>query len=203
MIMASTQWDIVGGEFVTSAVKATQYPRDTIEEVAFIGRSNVGKSSLLNSLARRKGMARVSSAPGKTQTINFYKINGKMYLVDLPGYGYAKASKEVTEKWGKMIQRYFAESEQLMYIFQLVDMRHAPTKQDVAMMDLIRYLDYQPVVIATKADKLKKSERQKAESLVRKTLNLSGDDILIPYSSVTKEGREEITDLMEQVMEQG
>ena len=195
--------EIKTSEFTLSSPTIELCPKDFRPEYAFIGRSNVGKSTLINTLLGRKNLARTSSEPGKTQTINFYKINGRMYLVDLPGYGYAKASKEVTEKWGKMIQRYFAESDQLMYIFQLVDMRHAPTKQDVAMMDLIRYLDYQPVVIATKADKLKKSERQKAESLVRKTLNLSGDDILIPYSSVTKEGREEITDLMEQVMEQG
>ena len=194
---------ITQAELETVCGLTSSLPRNTLPEVAFCGRSNVGKSTLINTLLGRKNLARTSSEPGKTQTINFYKINGRMYLVDLPGYGYAKASKEVTEKWGKMIQRYFAESDQLMYIFQLVDMRHAPTKQDVAMMDLIRYLDDQPVVIATKADKLKKSERQKTESLVRKTLNLSGDDILIPYSSVTKEGRDTICDLMEQVMEQG
>lgn len=194
---------ITEAELETVCGLTSALPKNTLPEVAFCGRSNVGKSTLINTVLGRKNLARTSAEPGKTQTINFYRINGKMYLVDLPGYGYAKASKTVTEKWGKMIQRYMAESDQLMYIFLLVDMRHEPTKQDVAMMDLVRYLEYQPVVIATKADKLKRSERQKAFSLIRKTLGLSVDDILIPYSSVTKEGKDEICDLMEQVMEQG
>ena len=194
---------ITEAELETVCGLTSALPKNTLPEVAFCGRSNVGKSTLINTVLGRKNLARTSAEPGKTQTINFYRINGKMYLVDLPGYGYAKASKTVTEKWGKMIQRYMAESDQLMYIFLLVDMRHEPTKQDVAMMDLVRYLEYQPVVIATKADKLKKNERQKAFSLIRKTLGLSVDDILIPYSSVTKEGKDEICDLMEQVMEQG
>lgn len=194
---------ITEAELETVCGLTSTLPKNTLPEVAFCGRSNVGKSTLINTVLGRKNLARTSAEPGKTQTINFYRINGKMYLVDLPGYGYAKASKTVTEKWGKMIQRYMAESDQLMYIFLLVDMRHEPTKQDVAMMDLVRYLEYQPVVIATKADKLKKNERQKAFSLIRKTLGLSVDDILIPYSSVTKEGKDEICDLMEQVMEQG
>lgn len=194
---------ILEAELETVCGLTSTLPKNTLPEVAFCGRSNVGKSTLINTVLGRKNLARTSAEPGKTQTINFYRINGKMYLVDLPGYGYAKASKTVTEKWGKMIQRYMAESDQLMYIFLLVDMRHEPTKQDVAMMDLVRYLEYQPVVIATKADKLKKNERQKAFSLIRKTLGLSVDDILIPYSSVTKEGKDEICDLMEQVMEQG
>ena len=176
-------------------------PKNTLPEVAFCGRSNVGKSSLINAVLNRKALARTSAEPGKTQTLNFYRIDDAIYLVDLPGYGYAKASKSVTEKWGKMIQRYFAESEMLQYIFLLVDMRHAPTKLDVAMMDTIRYLDYQPVVIATKADKLKKNERAKNLKVIRSTLSLSADDIVIPFSSVTKEGREEVVDLMAQVAE--
>lgn len=194
---------ILSAELETVCGLTSSLPKNTLPEVAFCGRSNVGKSTLINTLLGRRNLARTSAEPGKTQTINFYNINGRMYLVDLPGYGYARASKSVTEQWGKMIQRYFSASDQLLYIFELVDLRHAPTKQDIAMIDLIRYLDYQPVVIATKADKLKRSERKKAVSLVKKTLSLTGDDILIPYSSVTKEGKEEILDLMEQVMEQG
>lgn len=194
---------ITEAELETVCGLKSDLPKNTLPEVAFCGRSNVGKSTLINTVLGRKNLARTSAEPGKTQTINFYRINGKMYLVDLPGYGYAKAAKSVTEQWGKMIQRYMAESDQLMYIFLLVDMRHEPTKQDVAMMELVRYLEYQPVVIATKADKLKKNDRQKAVSLIKKTLGLTAGDILIPYSSVTKEGKDEICDLMEQVMDQG
>jgi len=176
-------------------------PRNQLPEVAFSGRSNVGKSSLINTVLSRKALARTSSVPGKTQTLNFYNINDSIYLVDLPGYGYTQASKEVNEKWGKMIERYLRESEMLECIFLLVDMRHAPTKLDIAMAETIRFLELQLVVLATKADKLKTNERKKNISLIEKTLSMGGDDILIPFSSVTKEGKEEVLDLLSQVSE--
>lgn len=176
-------------------------PRNQLPEVAFSGRSNVGKSSLINTVLSRKALARTSSVPGKTQTLNFYNINNAIYLVDLPGYGYTEASKKVNEKWGKMIERYLRESEMLQAIFLLVDMRHAPTKLDIAMAETIRFLELQLIVIATKSDKLKTNERKKNISLIEKTLSMRADDILIPFSSVTKEGKEEVLDLLSQVSE--
>lgn len=176
-------------------------PRNQLPEVAFSGRSNVGKSSLINTVLSRKALARTSSVPGKTQTLNFYNINNAIYLVDLPGYGYTEASKKVNEKWGKMIERYLRESEMLQAIFLLVDMRHAPTKLDIAMAETIKFLELQLIVIATKSDKLKTNERKKNISLIEKTLSMRADDILIPFSSVTKEGKEEVLDLLSQVSE--
>ena len=177
-------------------------PRNQLPEVAFSGRSNVGKSSLINTVLGRKALARTSSVPGKTQTLNFYNINDELYLVDLPGYGYTQASKSVNEKWGKMIERYLRESEMLSAIFLLVDMRHAPTKLDIAMAETIRFLEFQLIVLATKADKLKTNERKKNIALIEKTLSMREDDILIPFSSVTKEGKEEVLDLLSQVKEE-
>lgn len=177
-------------------------PRNQLPEVAFSGRSNVGKSSLINTVLSRKALARTSSVPGKTQTLNFYNINDELYLVDLPGYGYTQASKSVNEKWGKMIERYLRESEMLSAIFLLVDMRHAPTKLDIAMAETIRFLEFQLIVLATKADKLKTNERKKNIALIEKTLSMREDDILIPFSSVTKEGKEEVLDLLSQVKEE-
>ena len=176
-------------------------PRNQLPEVAFSGRSNVGKSSLINTVLSRKALARTSSVPGKTQTLNFYNINNAIYLVDLPGYGYTEASKKVNEKWGKMIERYLRESEMLQAIFLLVDMRHAPTKLDIAMAETIKFLELQLIVIATKSDKLKTNERKKNISFIEKTLSMRADDILIPFSSVTKEGKEEVLDLLSQVSE--
>ena len=176
-------------------------PRNQLPEVAFSGRSNVGKSSLINTVLGRKSLARTSSVPGKTQTLNFYNINNELYLVDLPGYGYTEAAKSVNEKWGKMIERYLRESEMLSAIFLLVDMRHAPTKLDIAMAETVRFLEYQLIVLATKADKLKTNERKKNIALIEKTLSMGEDDILIPFSSVTKEGKEDVLDLLSQVSE--
>lgn len=176
-------------------------PRNQLPEVAFSGRSNVGKSSLINTVLSRKALARTSSVPGKTQTLNFYNINNAFYLVDLPGYGYTEAAKSVNEKWGSMIERYLRESEMLRAIFLLVDMRHAPTRLDIAMAETIRFLEFQLIVIATKSDKLKTNERKKNISLIEKTLSMRADDILIPFSSVTKEGKEEVLDLLSQVSE--
>ncbi len=177
-------------------------PRNQLPEVAFSGRSNVGKSSLINTVLGRKSLARTSSVPGKTQTLNFYNINNELYLVDLPGYGYTEAAKSVNEKWGKMIERYLRESEMLSAIFLLVDMRHAPTKLDIAMAETVRFLEYQLIVLATKADKLKTNERKKNIALIEKTLSMGEDDILIPFSSVTKEGKEDVLDLLSQVKEE-
>ena len=177
-------------------------PRNQLPEVAFSGRSNVGKSSLINTVLGRKSLARTSSVPGKTQTLNFYNINNELYLVDLPGYGYTEAAKSVNEKWGKMIERYLRESEMLSAIFLLVDMRHAPTKLDIAMAETVRFLEYHLIVLATKADKLKTNERKKNIALIEKTLSMGEDDILIPFSSVTKEGKEEVLDLLSQVKEE-
>lgn len=176
-------------------------PANTLPEVAFAGRSNVGKSSLINSLMKRKALARTSSKPGKTQTINFYNVNKQLYLVDLPGYGYAKVQRSESEAWGRMIENYLTGSEMLRAIFLLVDMRHEATEQDRQMLEWITYLDLQPIILATKADKIKPSMRKKAEAVVRKSLG-AGDEILfVPYSSVTMEGREDVWDFMSQVVE--
>ena len=179
----------------------SKLPGNLLPEVAFAGRSNAGKSTLINCLMERKSLARTSEKPGKTQTINFYNINGEIYLVDLPGYGYAKISKKETEKWGKMIEKYLTSSEMLRVIFLLVDIRHTPKEMDVQMFDWIRYLEYQPIVIATKADKLKQAQIEKHLAEIRRTLSMDEEDILIPFSSVTRLGREEVLDFMEQVIE--
>ena len=161
-------------------------------EMAFWGRSNVGKSSLLNALWNRKSMARISSQPGKTQTINYYNVNDVCYMVDLPGYGYAKISKETQAKWKKMIDRYLDTSEALRVVFLLIDIRHVPTSKDVETYEMLYRKGFNPLIIATKADKIKKSARNKNISVIRKKLGLSGDTPVIPFSSVTKEGKDEI-----------
>ena len=161
-------------------------------EVAFAGKSNVGKSSLINALMNRKALARTSSQPGKTQTINFYNINEAIYLVDLPGYGYARTSVAEKEKWGVMIERYLHTSQNLKAVFLLVDIRHAPNANDHQMYDWIVQNGYQPIIIATKLDKLKRSQVQKALRTIRDGLSLPKDTLLIPFSAETKQGREEI-----------
>ena len=171
--------------------------------MAFTGKSNVGKSSLINSLMNRKSLARTSAQPGKTQTLNFYHLNDEIYLVDLPGYGYAKSSKVEREKWGEMIERYITSSEQLEVVFLLIDIRHDPTKNDVEMYEWLKYMEMQTIVIATKSDKLKKHQIQQSVKNIEKCLHAEEDDlIIVPYSSVTKEGREEIWDFMDQILEQ-
>ena len=172
-------------------------PENLLPEFAFAGKSNVGKSSLINGLLNRRALARTSSQPGKTQTINFYNVNDDLYFVDLPGYGYAKVSVEVKAKWGKMIERYLKKSKMLKCIFLLIDIRHDPSANDKLMYDWIVSNGYKPVIIATKLDKLKRSQIQKHVKMVREGLGLAKEDILIPFSAEIKQGRDEIWALIE------
>lgn len=192
MIIRSLELETVCG--ITSTL-----PENTLPEIAFAGKSNVGKSSLINGLMNRKSFARTSATPGKTQTINFYNINQELYLVDLPGYGYAKVSEQEKKKWGQMIERYLHQSKQLRAVFLLIDIRHAPSANDKMMYDWILSQGYHPIIIATKLDKLKRSQVQKQIKVVRQGLGLSKDSILIPFSAVTKQGRDEIWNLAEEI----
>ncbi|MBP3617388.1 MAG: YihA family ribosome biogenesis GTP-binding protein [Lachnospiraceae bacterium] len=178
----------------------SKLPENLLPEFAFAGKSNVGKSSLINGLMNRKSYARTSSQPGKTQTINFYNINEKLYFVDLPGYGYAKVSMELRAKWGKMIERYLKKSEQLKLIFLLVDIRHEPSENDKDMYDWIVQNGFQPVVIATKLDKINRSQIAKQSKLIRTSLGMPKDGILIPFSAETKQGRDEIWQRIEELL---
>ncbi len=172
----------------------SRFPKNSLAEFAFAGKSNVGKSSLINTLMNRKSLARTSSSPGKTQTVNFYRINDDCYFVDLPGYGYATASVKVKAEWGKMIERYLKGSKMLKAVFLLVDIRHKPGANDIQMYDWIVASGYKPVVIATKSDKLKRSRIKESLDVIREGLGLDDDAILIPYSSLNKQGRDEIYD---------
>lgn len=176
----------------------SKLPEHILPEYAFAGKSNVGKSSLINALMNRKSLARTSSQPGKTQTINFYNINDQLYFVDLPGHGYAKVSLEAKAKWGKMIERYLKKSSVLKRVFLLVDIRHEPSENDKTMYDWIIYQGYQPVVIATKLDKLKRSQVARQVKILREGLGMAKEEVLIPFSAETKQGREEIWKLMEE-----
>lgn len=179
----------------------SELPVNTIPEVAFAGRSNVGKSSLINTVMQRKSFARTSQKPGKTQTLNFYRINDELYLVDLPGYGYAKTSKALSQQWGTMIENYLTGSEQLACVFLLVDIRNPVSELDRQMYDWINFLELQPIIIATKADKINRSQLSHHIEQVRAGLGADPEDILIPFSSVTKQGLDDIYDLLEQVVE--
>lgn len=190
MVIKKVNLDIVIG--VTSAVPQTDLP-----EVAFAGKSNVGKSSLINALMNRKSYARTSSQPGKTQTINYYNINGALFLVDLPGYGYANANQAVKAKWGKMVEKYLKVSKQLKQVFLLIDIRHDPSANDKMMYDWIVANGYRPVIIATKLDKLKRSQIDKHVKAVRTGLGLQKEDLLIPISSETKQGIEKLWEVIE------
>ena len=190
MIIKSVNLETVCG--VTSRL-----PENELPEFAFAGKSNVGKSSLINALMNRKAYARTSSQPGKTQTINFYNINNAFYYVDLPGYGYAKVSLEAKEKWGKMIERYLSRSRMLKMVILLVDIRHDPSANDKSMYDWIVYNGYHPVIIATKLDKINRSQVAKHTKAIRQGLGMAPEDILIPFSAETKQGREEIWELLE------
>lgn len=190
MIIRKAELETVCG--ITSTL-----PENLLPEFAFAGKSNVGKSSLINGLLNRRALARTSSQPGKTQTINFYNVNDDLYFVDLPGYGYAKVSVEVKAKWGKMIERYLKKSKMLKCIFLLIDIRHDPSANDKLMYDWIVSNGYKPVIIATKLDKLKRSQIQKHVKMVREGLGLAKEDILIPFSAETKQGRDEIWALIE------
>lgn len=179
----------------------SKLPENTKPEIAFAGKSNVGKSSLINGLMNRKSLARTSAQPGKTQTINFYNINDAMYLVDLPGYGYAKVSETEKQKWGQMIENYLHTSKQLKAVFLLIDIRHAPSANDKTMYEWILYQGYEPIIIATKLDKLKRSQVQKQVKILREGLGLKRESILIPFSAETKQGREEIWQIMDKLIE--
>ena len=193
MVIKSVELEIVCG--VTSKLPLTDKP-----EIAFAGKSNVGKSSLINGLMNRKSLARISSQPGKTQTINYYNINNRMYLVDHPGYGYAKVSVAEKEKWGKMIENYLHTSQQLKAVFLLIDIRHEPSANDKQMYDWIVYQGYEPIIIATKLDKIKRSQVAKHISMIRKGLAVKPGTEILPYSALTKQGREEIWALMDKLL---
>ncbi len=180
----------------------SKFPENSLPEIALAGKSNVGKSSLINNMVCRKALARTSSEPGKTQTINYYRINKSFYLVDLPGYGYAKVSAETREKWGKMIERYLNTSSQLKAVIMLVDIRHAAGENDRIMYNWIVESGYEPVIVATKFDKLKKSEIAKAVKTVRSSLGLGENDVLIKFSAKTGAGREELSEYIENAISQ-
>ena len=175
----------------------SKLPQNSLPEFAFAGKSNVGKSSLINGLMNRKSLARTSSSPGKSQTIIYFNINNEMYFVDLPGYGYATANEKVKATWGKMIEDYLHQSKQIRAVFLLVDIRHAPSENDRIMYDWILDRGYQPVIIATKLDKIKRSQVAKQLKLICDTLDVVDDTIVIPYSSLSKQGREEIYELLD------
>ena len=179
-------------ELAAVAVKKEQYPDDNLPEIAFAGRSNSGKSSLLNLLVNRRGLARVSGSPGKTRTINFYEINDAFRIVDLPGYGYAKASKSVTEGWGDMIEAYLKTRHSLIKVIQLTDIRRAPTAQDIQMYDYLKFYKLDGIVAATKSDKVSKNEIMKCSDIIRKTLSMSAEDKIIPVSALKKTGHTEL-----------
>ncbi len=188
-------------KLLMTAVKPEQYPDESLPEIALVGRSNVGKSSLINCLANRKNIARTSSTPGKTATINFYEIAGKYRIVDLPGYGYAKVSKQEKEKWGDMIEGYLSTRGNLVQVIQLVDARHKPTADDKMMFDWIKTYNYEPLVVATKIDKLKKSQLEGNLTAIYDDFGLGDDSVLIPFSSETRAGRDEVMELIEYVLD--
>lgn len=190
MIIKNVELETVCG--ITSKLPENQRP-----EVAFAGKSNVGKSSMINALVNRKALARTSGQPGKTQTVNFYNVNQELYLVDLPGYGFAKISQTEKEKWGRMIENYLHSSRQLRAVFLLVDIRHEPGANDKTMYDWICYQGYEPVIIATKMDKIKRSQIQKQIKLIREGLGTKPETLIIPFSAETKQGREELWQVIE------
>lgn len=195
MVIKQVSLETVCG--ITSKLPDSPHP-----EVAFAGKSNVGKSSLINALMNRKSLARTSAQPGKTQTINYYNVNDAIYFVDLPGYGYARANEEVKAKWGKMIEDYLHKSKQLKAVFLLIDIRHEPSGNDRIMYDWIVNQGYHPIIIATKLDKINRSQVQKQVKLIKTTLQVEPDTIIIPFSAETKQGREEIYDILDAIIEQ-
>ena len=188
---------ITSVEMKISAVRVSQYPEDNLPEFLMVGRSNVGKSSFINTLIHRKNFARTSSRPGKTQTLNFYLINEKFYLVDVPGYGYALTSKKTQEKFGKMIEDYLANRKNLKYVFMLVDFRHKPTKDDILMYNYLKYFNLPVTIVATKVDKITKGQWDKYKNIILKELDLVHGDDLVLFSSILKEGKETIQNLIE------
>ncbi|MCC2252199.1 ribosome biogenesis GTP-binding protein YihA/YsxC [Virgibacillus sp. AGTR] len=182
---------VINAEIVISAVSEKQYPNDHLPEIALAGRSNVGKSSFINKLINRKNLARTSSKPGKTQTLNFYKINNGFYFVDVPGYGYAKVSKKEREKWGKMMEEYFEKRSSLKAVLLITDVRHEPTKDDIQMYDYLKHYELPVIVIATKLDKVPKSKRAKHIKRTKSVLQMESDDVLLPFSAETGEGKDQ------------
>lgn len=178
-----------------------QYPNTELPEVAFVGKSNVGKSSLINCMVNRKSLARTSQNPGKTRTINFYNIENIVHFVDLPGYGYARAAKSEIAKWGKMIEEYLLERNQLKSIILLIDIRHEPSDNDKIMYDWLKHYGYKIIIVTTKSDKLKRSQINKHISIISKSLQLDKEDLLVPFSSETKDGREKLWDIIKNVIE--
>lgn len=193
MVIKSVNLEKVCG--VTSKI-----PDNKLMEIAFAGKSNVGKSSLINGLMNRKSLARTSSKPGKTQTINYYNINDELYFVDLPGYGYAAANIKVKAQWGKLIEDYLHQSKMLKAVFLLIDIRHAPSENDRIMYDWIINRGHKPIIIATKLDKIKKSQVNKQIKLICDTLDVENDTIVIPYSALSKKGRDEIYELIDTML---
>ena len=193
MIIRNVNLETVGG--ITSKLPENVHP-----EVAFAGKSNVGKSSLINALMNRKSLARTSAQPGKTQTINFYNINDELYFVDLPGYGYAKANEKVKAQWGKMIEDYLYKSKKLRQVFLLIDIRHEPGKNDILMYDWIKKHGYEPIIIATKLDKINRSQIEKQVKLIRTTLKAGKDTVIVPFSAETKQGRDTIYEILDSVL---
>ncbi len=190
---------IKNAELVAVAVKPEQYPPDDRVEIAFAGRSNVGKSSLLNLMTGRKSLARVSGTPGKTRTINFYEVNGEFRIVDLPGYGYAKVSKQVTAGWGEMVETSLVHIDYLRKVVQLVDIRHLPTNQDIQMYEYLRHYGLDGLVVATKADKVSRNELAKQLAQIRKALNLSKEDKVIPVSALKRTGVDELMEELDAI----
>ena len=190
---------IIKAELETVCGIKSRFPEHELPEFAFAGKSNVGKSSLINALMQRKALARTSAQPGKTQTVNFYNVNDEYYFVDLPGYGYTKASESARLEWGRMVERYLRQTRSLKRIFLLTDIRHKPTADDRQMYDWIRAQGFEPIIIATKADKLGKNDTVKALKLIRETFGLGEGDILIPFSAETKTGRNEIYMILEEI----
>ena len=194
---------ITKAELEAVAVRRSQYPAEELPEIAFAGRSNVGKSSLLNLLTGRKSLARVSGSPGKTRTINFYRINDTFRIVDLPGYGYAKVSRSVSEDWGPMMDEFLTGRTGLLKVVQLVDVRHEPSLQDVQMYDYLKHYGLSGIVVATKADKVSRNELFKLKKQIRESLGMDGGDILIPVSALNRTGVGELLDVLESVIEEG
>lgn len=194
--MCEYKMKIKNAELETVCGITSVLPDNQMPEIAFAGKSNVGKSSLINGLLNRKSLARTSSAPGKTQTINFYNVNKELYFVDLPGYGYAKVSREMQEKWGVMIEKYLKTSGQLKAVLLLIDIRHEPSANDRNMYEWINYNGYKPIIIATKLDKINRSQIQKHIKMLKNGLNVLPDTTVIPFSATTKQGRDEILELI-------
>lgn len=186
------KFPIQKAEIIISAVREEQYPKLRLPEIAIAGRSNVGKSSLINSLLNRKKLARTSRKPGRTVTINFYNIEDEIVLVDVPGYGYAKVSKNELEKWSEMMEHYFSNRENLKKVILIVDFRHKPTTQDIQMYNYLRFLELPTVIIATKADKVKAGVRNRHLNNIYNSLNLQDDDLVIPFSAITGEGKKKV-----------